>query len=96
MSASGVVTVQHDVDVDRYQAFAEGRLVFVDTPLGDALGQLQRWYDARFVVQDSTLLSATVTASFQGAGLDEVLRALTASLDMRAERRGGTVWLRAR
>jgi transmembrane sensor len=96
MSARGVVTVQHDVDVDRYQAFADGRLVFVDTPLGDALVQLQRWYDAQFVVRDSTLLSATVTASFQGAGLDDVLRALTASLDMHAERRGSTVWLRAR
>ncbi|MBX6332525.1 MAG: FecR domain-containing protein [Gemmatimonadaceae bacterium] len=96
MSASGVITVQHDVDVDRYLAFAEGRLVFVDTPLGEVLGQLQRWYDVQFVVQDSALLSATVTASFQGAGLDDVLHALSASLDMRAERRGTMVWLRAR
>lgn len=96
LSAAGATTVQHGVDVDRYQAFADGRLVLVDTPLAEAIMRLQRWYDVRIVVQDPSLKGATITASFHEEGIGEALRALSASLDARYDRRGDTVWLRAK
>jgi transmembrane sensor len=87
------VTVQRAVDVRRYRAFADGRLVFVDTPLPEAVVQVQRWYDVAVTVADSSLMSATVTGAFTDEGLTEVLQALATSLDARYVQRGRMVQL---
>ena len=96
LRVGGMPTVEHGVDIGPYLAFAEGRLVFADTPLPEAIAQVQRWYDVQVTIADSSLARALVNASFRDEPLSEVLQVLATSLDARYEQRGRMVWLRAR
>jgi transmembrane sensor len=88
--------VSHGVDVDRYTAWTEGRLVFDGVPLRDAIAELGRWYDVDVRLADGALGARRLTAEVQGERLTEVLDAVAAALDLRYERAGRTVTLRAR
>jgi len=96
LTAGGVPTVQHGVDIGPYLAFADGRLVFVDTPLPEAIALVQRWYDVQVIIADSSLARGSVNATFRDEPLPEVLHVLATSLGARYEQRGRVVWLRAR
>jgi transmembrane sensor len=93
VAGAGPVTVKTGVDLDRYLAWTEGRLVFDNTPLRDALPQLDRWYDLDFRLGDSSLASLPVTATFKNQPTDEVLDLLAQTLGLRQERRGRVVTL---
>jgi transmembrane sensor len=79
------------VNVDAYLAWTEGRLVFDDLPLGDAMAQLGRWYDVPVRIADPSLTSRTLTASFTTESLRDVLASLAPVLDVRFERVADTV-----
>ena len=83
--------VAEQVDTSDYFAWTEGRLVFDDVALRDALPQLSRWYDLEFRLADSTLGSVPLTATFKNQPTEEVLDLLAASLGMRQVRRGRTI-----
>lgn len=93
LEPDGRLRVEHDVAMDRALAWMEGRLVFVDTPLSTVVRELERWYDVHIVVEDTSLASAPVTASFGNEPVDGILRALAISLDARLTRHGDTAWL---
>lgn len=84
------------VNVDAYLAFTQGRLAFDDTPLRDVVAQLGRWYGTSFRLDDTSLADRTLTASFTTESLADVLSALSPVLDVRFERVGDTVVVRAR
>jgi ferric-dicitrate binding protein FerR (iron transport regulator) len=88
--------VSHGVNVDRYTAWTEGRLVFDGVPLRDAVAELGRWYDVDVHLADDTLGAQRLTAELRGERLTEALDAVAAALDLRYERAGRTVTLRAR
>lgn len=46
---SGSELSKENVDVNRYIAWREGKIVFVSTPLEEMLHQLSRWYDIKVV-----------------------------------------------
>jgi transmembrane sensor len=96
MVASGRTVIEHGIDVDPYLAFASGRLVFQRTPMRDVATELERWYDVRVVVADSSLAGVLVSASFRNEGLRDVLVMLTTTLGAQAEWTGQTVTLSAR
>lgn len=89
----GPVAVKTGVDVDRYLAWTQGRLVFDNTPLRDALPQLDRWYDLDLRLGDSLIAALPVTATFKNQPTDEVLDLLAQTLGLRQERRGRIVTL---
>lgn len=82
------------IDVKSYLAWTEGRLEFRRTPLADALRQLERKYDARFEVTDSSLLSKPLTATVKKESLKEVAQLLALALNARYEMKDGIVKLR--
>jgi len=92
-AGGGPVAVKTGVDVDRYLAWTQGRLVFDNTPLREALPQLDRWYDLDFRLGDSTLRGLPVTATFKNQPTDEVLDLLALTLGLRQERHGRVVTL---
>lgn len=73
---AGVVTVRSRVDVDRYFAWVEGRLVFRDTPLAEAAARLSRWYDVDVRLASDRLGSLPLTASFAEQPAAEALRVI--------------------
>jgi transmembrane sensor len=91
--ARGVATVER-VDTAAYLAWTRGGLAFDETPLPDALAQLERWHDVEFQLADSALRARRFTGAFaEGASLGSILDAMTPPLDARYERRGRVVVL---
>lgn len=91
------VRVSRGADLRPYTSWIEGRLVFHNTPLAEALPTLERWYDLDITVADTALygrkLFATVT---DGDAASKVLDLVALSLDLRAERVGRKIILHAR
>jgi len=87
--------VEHGVDVGQYLGWTQGRLSFYRAPLADVVVQLGRWYDLRFVLQDSSLRSRRVTMSVSTTSADALVDAMGTALGLRATRRGDTITLRA-
>ncbi len=83
--------VAEPADTSAYFAWTEGRLVFDDVALRDALPQLSRWYDLEFRLADSSLGRVPLTATFKNQPTEDVLDLLAASLGMRQVRSGRTV-----
>ncbi len=89
----GPVAVRDISDLAPYIGWTDGRLIFKDTPLREALPQLGRWFDLEFRLGDSSLASRHVTASLGEQPTSDVLDLLALSLGVRQERRGGVVTL---
>lgn len=77
-------------------AWIDGRLVFDDEPLAGVAAELGRWFNVDIRIDDKTLAERRVTAVYNAPSLDGVLEALTASLDISAERSGRVITLAAR
>lgn len=93
----GELEVERGIDPRPYVAWSEGRLEFHRAPLTQVAAQLERVYDVRIAIEDSTLRGARVNATFDDRdGVDSVLHALAASLDASIVRRGQDVTVRAR
>jgi len=69
-------------DLSRYLGWTEGRLVFTETPLPAVLTTLERWYDIKCHLADSTVANRTLTASFQDEPLPEILAIVARALDL--------------
>lgn len=91
VDGSGVVAVQRGVNVDPFTAFVSGRLTFVDAPLSDVADELARWYGVEVRITDRALLDRHLTSTFEGESLDEVLRIIGMTLDVRYTRTGTAV-----
>jgi ferric-dicitrate binding protein FerR (iron transport regulator) len=89
----GPVAVLDPADLAPYLGWAQGRLVFKDTPLREALPSLSRWFDLDFRLADTSLGSRLLTASLGDQPTNETLDLLALSLGLRQERRGETVML---
>jgi len=95
LDSSGTASVRSGVDLDRYLAFAEGRLALDNTPLSEALTDLGHWYDVDFRIDDPALADRRITATFRGESLDQVLDVIALALGARYERRDRVVTFRA-
>lgn len=87
----GDIDVSRGIDVSRFTAFASGRLIFADTPLAEVVDELGRWYGVEVRVTDASLLDRHLTSTFEGESLDEVLRIIGMTLDVRYVRNGNRV-----
>jgi ferric-dicitrate binding protein FerR (iron transport regulator) len=84
--------VVRDADLTPYLAWRDGRIVFRDVPLSAVATELGRWYDASFVVGDSTIAVKHLSVELSAADpLEEVLRVVSLSVGVRYERRGRDV-----
>ncbi len=85
------VAVIHGADVGALTSWAQGQLVFKDTPLRDVVAELGRWYAVDVRLADPRLAVLRLTASFDTESLPEALRVISLALNLRAERAGDTV-----
>ena len=69
----------------------EGRTALPGRPLSRVIADLQRWYDVKIELGDSTFATYRLTASLRSGSVAEALDVVTKSLDLRAVRRGDTV-----
>jgi ferric-dicitrate binding protein FerR (iron transport regulator) len=66
-------------------------LAFQTTPLRDAAREIERLYAVRFMVTDSTLADATITATFTDQRLDQVIHVVCGVLSAQCATRDGVV-----
>ena len=71
------------VDVEKYIAWTEGKLVFRDDPFGEVVKRINRWYNVNIVIKDKVLESYKYVATFEDETLDEILKMLTISAPIR-------------
>lgn len=93
---NGVPTVVDGVDLAALLAWRHGALEFQETPLADAVRELERWYDVEITLGDSSLAHVPLTAAFEKQSVDQALTIVAAALDARYERNGRQVHLIAR
>ena len=90
LGASGIPTIESNVAVDRWTAWTTGALVLEGLTLGDALPQLERWYDVTIKV-DAGLAQRRVQARFHDETLPQVLDALSLALGAAWQQTGRSV-----
>lgn len=77
----GVPEVEGVVQVDSLLAWTRGFIVFQNTPLHQVALELERRYDVRVLLPDSTIASRTVTAWFTNQDFEQVLFAICRAVD---------------
>ena len=90
------MTVERGVVSGDATAWTRGTLVFHDASMTSVAAELRRWYGIRLVIDDSTLATRRLTATFDRASADDVGRVLAAVLGGSATRSGDTLRLGAR
>jgi transmembrane sensor len=91
IASDGEPKVTTDSTIDRLFAWRNGDLVFEDAPLSDVANELSRWYDVDVRFGDPDLASRHLTSTFKSDPIDDVLRVIGLSAEVRFERRGRLV-----
>lgn len=78
--------VQRDVDLERYLAWTEGRLVFEDTPLRNVADALERWYALDVRIAGSVPAELRLTATLQEESATSALNIVAAALNLSYDR----------
>ncbi len=77
-------------------SFESGVLQLEHMPLGKAIQELNRWYNADIRIADKSLASAIIGGQFSEGSILELMEQLTVSLDVQIERDGHILTLRRR
>jgi ferric-dicitrate binding protein FerR (iron transport regulator) len=73
-----------------FNSWYTGVLEFRNEPLGQVLKELEDQFDVRFIVDQPQILTCGFTGKFENAKLEEVLRALSYSLNLEFDRKDQT------
>ena len=92
---SGVERVIQQAPIEM-DVWTGGRLLFYQTPLKEALAQIEARYGVHFVYQHPLKNTKTVTARFENTALDKVLEGLAFGWDLRFTRHGDSLQVRSR
>lgn len=87
MDLNGRLQAETAGDIERAEAWINGRLVFERTPLAEVAAELEMHHDVQFVFADAALAQTTLSGTFEAGDLKPFLRALETMLPLRAERR---------
>lgn len=83
ISPDAGITVAHDVALESYFGWTEGRLVFRRASLGEAVRQIERWHDVQIRLASPALADRRFSATFErGESAAEMLQVIGAVLDL--------------
>lgn len=68
-------------------SWKDGILTFDDTPLSEAIRDIEEYYEVRFKLQNNQLADCRITATFDKNSLAEVLSVLESVLDIKSTRK---------
>lgn len=93
LSTTGELSVPKEVDVNKLLSWMKGEMSFADVPFSEILSQVERWYNVRFSLQDSTILNERLAVSIHKNSLNEVLDVLATLTNTQYEFNGNVVTL---
>ena len=85
-SPDQVVTQVSAEDIEVKLSWREGRLIFHDEPLEQALAEVERYTTVQFVLMDEDIKARAVTGRFRAGDVDGLLIALRMNFDIVHER----------
>ena len=91
---NGLPFEPHPVDVDEHLGWMRQEAFFDSVPLHEILYQLERWYDVRFILEDTSIAAEQLTLHIQAQSLDDVLELISALTDLDYQRLDGSVHLK--
>lgn len=92
-AAGGVVAAAEPVDIERVTAWREGKVSFRNTPLAEAVAEMNRYSAAQITLADRALDDLRVSGVFRVSNSDHFVNALESLFDVEARRSvdGGVV-----
>jgi transmembrane sensor len=93
MTSGRVQDVARGIDVSQYSAWRRRELRFTNAPLRDVVAEIERWYDVKIELGDPAFAEYELTATLRSGSVDDVMDVVVKSLDLRANRKGHTVWI---
>jgi ferric-dicitrate binding protein FerR (iron transport regulator) len=88
---AGGQLVRRNIDVDRYFAWREGRLVFENASFQEVSAMLERWYDLSVRLERPSENVDGLTATFRDESVDEVLTVISAALSLQYQKDGKNI-----
>jgi transmembrane sensor len=80
-------------ELNRVTAWERGRVEFEETPLGDAVTEMNRYTTTHIIVADTDVAQLRIGGVFRAGDSDEFVGTVTAAFGLRADRRGSTIVL---
>jgi ferric-dicitrate binding protein FerR (iron transport regulator) len=65
------------VDVSKYKAWTDGRLIFRGDNMDEVARRIERWYNVKVEIADKDLLQFSFRATFENDSLEDVLKQLS-------------------
>ncbi|MDR9419300.1 FecR family protein [Gracilimonas sp.] len=89
---SKTVSVQSIEDLDYHTGWITGKLVFKDTALPTVIKKLERWYDIdiKSTIGEEEMGKKELASTFKNQQLNEVLEAISLSLDINLSKKDNT------
>jgi transmembrane sensor len=75
-------------DLSRVTAWERGQVEFAETPLEDAVTEMNRYTTARITVPDAEVAQLRIGGVFHAGDSDEFVKVVTAAFGLRADRNG--------
>jgi len=91
--SDGQLTKPGWIDVDSYISWMNGKMSFDGVPFSEILAQVERWYNVRFSLLDSTFINDRLTVSINKNSLPNVLDLLTTLTNTKYDYEGSIVTL---
>jgi len=79
------IEIEEIRDIERYTGWRNGKLIFYDTPFGEVVERLERWYDVECIVTDPAIKKEKFTSVFEDEPLRQVLDVIAISMNIRYE-----------
>ncbi len=61
------------IDTTKQIAWKNGHLIFESTPMPEVLKKLERWHGTKFIIVDSDILDAKLTANFRSESIVQIM-----------------------
>ena len=93
LDAVGRVEVESGTNPSAFLGWADGRVVFQQTPLSEVAAELERWYDVDLQIGDSAIAATRITLDMPAGALYDVLDAVAVPLNLRYEKNRDSIRL---
>ncbi|MBI2619176.1 MAG: FecR domain-containing protein [Ignavibacteriales bacterium] len=90
LNEDGTLSPPMPADLSRCLDWVNGKLVFSNAPFHEVIRRLERHYNLRCFVQDTSVSRRHLTASFKDEPTDEIVRIIALTLDLQYKKEGNS------
>jgi transmembrane sensor len=91
VTPAGHIGMVHEADLGPFVGWTDGELVFHETPLGDVVPVLERWYGVTIVVTDPALARRPIYATYTMQSMTDVLTQVTSTVGAHYTQQGRVI-----